>query len=89
MSVYSINYDLHSPGQDYDELYEAIKDLGPWWHCLESVWLVDTSSSATDICDELKQYLDSNDEILVTRLSGSWAARGLSEECNDWLYDRW
>ncbi|MFC7240534.1 hypothetical protein ACFQS4_20430 [Saliphagus sp. GCM10025317] len=88
MSVYSINYDLHRPGQEYDELYEAIKDLGAWWHCLESVWLVDTSSSATDIRDELKQYLDSNDEILVIRLSGSWASRGLSDECSDWLYDR-
>ena len=28
MDVYLISYDLHKPGQDYSELYEAIKKLG-------------------------------------------------------------
>jgi hypothetical protein len=70
MAVYSISYDLHNPGQNYEDLHEAIKDFGGWWHHLESTWLVDTSSSASDIAEELYPHLDSNDELLVTRLSG-------------------
>lgn len=87
MSVYSISYDLHNPGQDYDDLHEAIKDYGAWWHHLESTWLIDTSRSASDIRDDLKEYLDSNDELLVTRLSGSWATSGINESGNDWLHE--
>jgi hypothetical protein len=88
MTVYSINYDLHSPGQEYEDMHEAIKGFGAWWHHLESTWLVDTSSSASDIRDELKQYLDSNDELLVTRLSGNWASWGIKDSGNEWLHDR-
>lgn len=87
MPVYSINYDLHDPGQDYEEMHEAIKEFGAWWHHLESTWLVDTSSSASNIRDELKQYLDSNDELLVTRLSGSWSSWGINDSGNEWLHD--
>lgn len=85
MSVYSISYDLHDPGQDYEELHEEIKDFGAWWHHLESTWLVDTSSTASEIVDELSPHLDSNDELLVTRLSGSWASWGIDDSGNDWL----
>lgn len=87
MAVYAISYDLHDPGQDYDDLHEAIKDFGAWWHHLESTWLVDTSSSTSDIRDELKDHLDSNDELLVTRLSGGWASWGISDSGNEWLHD--
>ena len=87
MAVYSINYDLHDPGQDYEDMHEAIKEFGAWWHHLESTWLVDTSSSASEIRDKLKQHIDSNDELLVTRLSGSWASWGIDDSGNEWLSD--
>lgn len=38
--IFLITYDLKEPGQDYSELYEAIKGLGDWQHPLESMWLV-------------------------------------------------
>ncbi|GAA0275281.1 hypothetical protein GCM10009000_108480 [Halobacterium noricense] len=87
MAVYSISYDLHNPGQNYEDLHETVKDFGGWWHHLESTWLVDTSSSASDIAEELHPYLDSNDELLVTRLSGEWASWGINESGNDWLQE--
>lgn len=87
MSVYSINYDLNSPGQNYDDLYEEIKQQGAWWHYLESMWLVDTSKSTSTIRDNLSPHLDNNDEILVTKLSGSWSSWGLSDNAEDWLHD--
>lgn len=30
--VYCISYDLLNPVRNYDELYNAIKSLGIWWH---------------------------------------------------------
>ena len=86
-TVKAISYDLHDPGQDYDDLHEAIKDYGLWWHHLESTWLVKTSSSCKEIRDDLKNHLDSNDELLVTKLSGAWTS-GISDDGTDWLYEQ-
>ena len=51
--IYAINYDLKQPGQNYNELYEAIKSCGAWWHYLDSTWLVDTSLTAQGIWNKL------------------------------------
>jgi hypothetical protein len=44
--IYAINYDLKRPGQNYAGLHAAIKELGPWWHYLDSTRLVETRLSA-------------------------------------------
>lgn len=41
MSIYLITYDLMAPGKDYNKLFDAIKKLGSWFHCLDSTWIVD------------------------------------------------
>lgn len=85
MNTYLIGYDLNKSGQDYDSLIEQIKTLGSWWHCLDSTWIVKSNLSATDIRDKLSAYIDSNDELLVAKLSGEAAWTGFSKECADWL----
>jgi hypothetical protein len=85
MAVQSISYDLRRPGQDYSGLFDAIKALGSWWHCLESVWLVDTSLTGTQVRDALRSYLDANDSLMVASLRGNWATLGLPGNCTDWL----
>lgn len=45
------------------------------------------SDSAAGIRDNLKEYLDSNDELLVAKLSGSWVTFNVNESGTDWLYD--
>ena len=65
---------------------DAIKRIGTgWWHCLESVWLVETTLASTQVRDTLQQYVDANDRILVAALGGNWATLGLAQECNQWL----
>ena len=66
--VYLITYDLHRPGQNYTGLHLALKGLGEWAHPLESVWLVNSSLSATDIYNRLAPEIDKNDNILVTAM---------------------
>lgn len=80
-----ISYDLSKPGRDYERLFEAIKGLGTWWHCLESVWIVKTDLSCAQVRDYLVKHIDSNDKLAVFGLDGSWATQGLEQNCNDWL----
>ena len=85
MAVQMISYDLRKPGRNYDDLYKAIKAIGTWWHCLESVWLVKTNSTSGDIRTQLQQFIDVNDDLVVFGLNGNWATYGLSDDCNNWL----
>ncbi len=87
MKTYMIGYDLDRPGQDYPELIEAIKNYGWWWHHLDSTWIIRTDSSAAQIRDYLQQFIDPNDELLVARLSGEAAWRGIPERGSKWLRD--
>lgn len=85
--IYSINYDLNKPGQDYAKLHEAIKGLGAWWHHLDSTWLVDTNLNADQIWNRLSQHVDKNDFVLVigvTRDYSGW----LPKRAWDWITSR-
>jgi hypothetical protein len=88
MACKLISYDLDNPNRNYDDLYEAIKGLGSWWHCLESVWLVDTTKTTAQVRDTLKAELDRGDKLAVFNLAGGWATYNLSDECNTWLRNR-
>ncbi|TAM23949.1 MAG: hypothetical protein EPN68_09515 [Rhodanobacter sp.] len=84
MSLYQISYDLRKQ-RNYDALYERIKAYGNWCHALESSWVISTPQSAVQVRDNLRQVLDSDDGLLVTRLSGQAAWYGLSETISTWL----
>lgn len=86
MTVYQVQYDLQDPGQDYDDLHDAISGLGSECHILESAWLVDTKGPASDIRDDLKEHVDYNDRLFVTKLDGGWATT-FSGDCTDWLHE--
>lgn len=86
MPAYLIGYDLDKPGQDYSNLFEAIKGIANgWWHHLDSTWLIRHVGPASFIRDTLRPHIDANDELLVVTLSGEWASSNLSEPANDWL----
>ncbi len=84
--TYLISYDLITPGKDYKTLHDAIKGLSnTWWHCLESVWIIKTSSDAVAIRDLLSKHIDQNDKLLVVGLSGEGAWIHFTDECSKWL----
>lgn len=84
MSSFLISYDLISD-KDYSKLYEAIRNYGSFAHVLESVWIIKSSASSSEIRDNLKSYLDSDDKLFVARLTGESAWRNLSKEVSDWI----
>jgi len=85
--IYAINYDLKKPGQNYNELYEAIKKCGDWWHYLGSTWLVDTTLNAQDIWDRLAPHVDKNDFFLVIGVTRSYQG-WLPKEAWAWINAR-
>ncbi|MBN3807141.1 SinR family protein [Paraburkholderia sp. Ac-20336] len=92
MTVFMIGYDLyHKDGAAYDNLEEAIKSLGSWWHCLDSTWLVNITSNkdAGTIRDALNAHLGKGDKLLVMKVATptNWASWNLPDNCNQWLKD--
>lgn len=90
MKTLLVGYDLNKAGQDYSVLIEKLKSYGAWWHHLDSTWLIKTELSASEVRDDLKKLVDSNDELLIIDVTGrarAWSgfnARGgtwLKESC--------
>ena len=89
MAICMIGYDLHpSTGRDYDELLRALEAIGGgYWDCLDSTWLVITERTPIQIRDELKQYLEDGDRLLVMRYGEGAAWLGFKDDCHTWLED--
>lgn len=85
MSALLISYDLNNPGQKYAQLYEKIKELGTWWHYLDSTWIVESSLSPTRAYEQLKSALDDSDRVLIVNITGDTYAGWLPQEAWDWL----
>ena len=67
-----ISYDLDKPGQNYKDLTNGLERSGAR-RVLKSAWALNTTWTAAQIRDWVKQRIDSNDRIVVTEL-GDWAA---------------
>jgi hypothetical protein len=80
-----VGYDLKK-GQDYEDLITYLKSTGTYWHHLDSTWFVVTSLSPSELRDEIKRHVNSDDEVLVMDVKGDgWASFGLSTRATDWL----
>jgi hypothetical protein len=87
MSVYLVTYQLNSPGQEYQDLYDAIEaydHINP----INSVYFIDAEPGAPEVKDELKQYIDSNDSLIVIEVNSHWGMTGVSSDHGDWIRDR-
>ena len=87
MAVYMVGYDLNKPVQNYEELIDAIKAYGIWWHHLDSTWIIQTDHTAAQVRDNLGQHIDSNDELLVATIGAPGAWKGFNEKGATWLKD--
>jgi hypothetical protein len=80
MATYMIIYDLERRGESYEPLLSALRKLGAL-HVLYSKWVLRTSSTAVQLRDYLKRFIDTNDKLLVVRLSGeaAWTSLFVSD----------
>ena len=70
MTPMIVEYDLCSPGQDYEELYKAIKSYPICAPITESTWYIKTNETCVQVRDKLKAHVDKNDRIFVAALTG-------------------
>ena len=84
-TIFQIDYDLRKPGRNYDTLIPAIQAVGTWAHPLKSTWLVESSLNAYQIAVYLRQHMDANDGLLVTRLQGDVAWASLPADVVAWI----
>jgi hypothetical protein len=82
-----IAYDIHPPkGEACENLIEAIRSLGTWWHHLETVWIVRCAHTPAEIRDRLKSHIGTEDQLLIVDISGDvagWA--GVNDAGSKWL----
>ena len=93
MNALLITYDLNKggatgkdKGQNYTGLYERIKSLGTWWHCVDSTWIVKSNYNVAQARDYLGTAIDGNDLLFVVDITSKpWAGRGFTGDCATWL----
>lgn len=85
--LFLITYDLKKPGQNYTELYDAIKNLGDWQHPLESTWVVKVSSfiTAEDIYARIHPTMDKSDYLFVVDITDKNYYGWLSRNFWSWI----
>lgn len=88
MRTYLVGYDLNKAGQNYDNLTNKIVELAGnngWWHQLDSTFLIKTNATAMSTAKSLTPYIDSNDELLVVRVTDDAAWYIPNQGASDWL----
>ncbi len=86
--IYAITYDLRRVGQNYDSLYQSIRNLGQTLHPLQNLWLVSTNLSADGIRDSLMTVIDQNDQVFVAQLSAGSYSAFMDVTAHEWLEAR-
>ena len=74
MKIFVVNYDLRN-ARDYNSLYARLNTLGGK-RVLESMWTLklDDQCTCSDIGNDLRRYMDSDDGIFVADMTSSaWA----------------
>lgn len=85
VNCYAISYDLIGPNRDYDKIHKAIRDLGSWAYIHESLFIVKSSKTSSQLYDILITSLDSNDKLLIVKLGKDATWINLPQDVSDWL----
>lgn len=84
--VYLVTYDLNKQGKNYDALYTClreysyIRDLD-----LDSVWFISTTQDASQIDADIRQHMDANDRLFVTRLHKGEYQGWMDKKIWEWI----
>lgn len=84
--LYLVTYDLSQPRQNYDELYEAIKQCSTkWWHYLDSTWLIVTNMEIPECVERIHPVMDTDDKLLVIDVTNANRNGWLPKKAWDWI----
>ncbi|MCS5718590.1 hypothetical protein N1027_10640 [Herbiconiux sp. CPCC 205763] len=88
MTAVLLTYDLKTPGQKYEKLYEKLKSMGAWAHVMDSTWII-TGASITSqtVFDAAREIVDDNDLVLATDFDLRGMKGWLREQTWTWVRD--
>lgn len=72
--TYLITYDLNDPGQNYEDVIQAIKDAstGVWCSYWKSSYLIRSDfQTAQEVFNKIEPFLDKNDKCLVIEVKNN------------------
>tara|TARA_R110000851_G_scaffold270099_1_gene422754 strand:- start:135 stop:416 length:282 start_codon:yes stop_codon:yes gene_type:complete len=86
MAIFVISYDLinESGSADYEPLWKALRERG-CHRTQDSVWLGNFNNGAKVVHDHFKQYLDSDDRLMVSELTKIHWFSNACGGTNEWL----
>lgn len=88
MPHYCVSYDLRAPGRNYQPLYDAFAQARAV-RALQSLWLVTSTHTSSQLRDVLRGMMDANDGLLITEIANSnWAAYKILPSAAEWLKAR-
>jgi CRISPR-associated endonuclease Cas2 len=76
MAVFLISYDLTEPGKNYPRLSARLTELGAE-RVLYSEWMISTTWTHVQLRDDLLNFIDATDRIMVLQLTKTAAWRNL------------
>jgi CRISPR/Cas system-associated endoribonuclease Cas2 len=84
MALFTVSYDLNKT-KNYQILWDALKKQGAH-RILESVWLINTSSTLKEVLNWLKGLVDNDDSLTVIKFAKSdLEFSNAKGGTNDWL----
>lgn len=88
MAVICIVYDLHSPGQAWSKMDEAIESLQQGGgRAFNTTWLLATSMTPNQVYERIAHVTDQNDKLMVFRATTPGVWKGLNQKWTDWLQE--
>lgn len=85
-----VSYDLHTPGQNYEAVIEAIKEQGWWAKVHYSLFYLKSDKTAEHVAKAVWTQMDENDRLIVinaTTNEASWY--NLPEKVEKGMQERW
>lgn len=82
---YLVTYDLKTPGWNYTGFYNALKNIGPWWHYLDSVWIIKTNNTSQQIHSMFAPHLSKQDFILIVEIVPGSRNGWLKQDAWNWI----
>lgn len=90
--TYLITYDLNDPGQNYEDVIQAIKDAstGVWCSYWKSSYLIRSDfQTAQEVFNKIEPFLDKNDKCLVIEVKNNkqgWLTKKQWEYINNSIF---
>jgi hypothetical protein len=85
--LYLITYDRNG-GDNYESLYERIKQCGNAWHGMQNTWFVQSHWTALQVAEHCWAVMDANDKLFVSEVVANSAWAGFQSNATSWLQTR-